>query len=87
MAKLQKVGCAVELGPALCEAVICADTEDRVRPVRSYAQTDLDMPSDQQKRDHGTMIIWKLGLGAARETVPVQDSARHNHDLPHTRHK
>jgi hypothetical protein len=52
---------SIALRPAVSETVTCAETEARVRPVRSYAQTDLDMPPDQQKRDQSTMIIGNSG--------------------------
>ena len=47
--------------PAVSETVTCAETEAWVRPVRSYAQTDLDVLPDQQKRTQGTMIIGNSG--------------------------
>jgi hypothetical protein len=43
------------------KTVTCTEAETLVRPVRSYAQTDLDMPPEQQKRDQCTMIIGNSG--------------------------
>jgi hypothetical protein len=51
----------IALRPAVSETVTCEETEARVRPVRSYAQTDLDMAPDQQERDQDIMIIGNSG--------------------------